>query len=423
MTVLYNKLVKSLAVMLQWIGKVLGFDASYFARNSFWVSFKNAVGMMVGFCLSIAFARLASKTAYGQYTFIFSVMYLINFLSVPTFNFALSQSVAKGYDGALIQATKVSLGGSLLAGLVLLAVAGRYFFLGDPNLGYGFIWAAGFFPLLMGLKTYDHFLIGKGRFDRSAQYAALGSILTGAALILAMVTGKGVVMLIGAYLLVNGGLNLIFWYQAWRMRRNQRKDPEVIKYGLYLTVLGVTAMVVGRLGDVLLNHFRGAEVLATYSIATVIPRAIQNLMQNFVDVAKIKVADRNHSQLIKAMKKHGWKWVALGGITAIGLWIGLPIVIPLIYSNKYNDAVIYGQVASLALVLWPINTLVGTLVMLEKKTKIIALSNFLPSVPNLILYPVAIARFGIWGFVGVNLLSWIYMTPFNLWALRREKDI
>lgn len=230
-------------------------------------------------------------------------------------------------------------------------------------------------------------------------------------------------MLIGAYLLVNGGLNLIFWYQAWRMRRNQRKDPEVIKYGLYLTVLGVTAMVVGRLGDVLLNHFRGAEVLATYSIATVIPRAIQNLMQNFVDVAKIKVADRNHSQLIKAMKKHGWKWVALGGITAIGLWIGLPIVIPLIYSNKYNDAVIYGQVASLALVLWPINTLVGTLVMLEKKTKIIALSNFLPSVPNLILYPVAIARFGIWGFVGVNLLSWIYMTPFNLWALRREKDI
>ena len=415
--------MKPLTAILQLMGKVLGFDATYFAKNSFWVSFKNGVGMIVGFFLSVAFARLISKAAYGQYTFIFSVIYLINFLSIPKFDFALSQSVAKGYDGALGQATKVSLGGSLLASLVLLAVAGRYFSLGDPNLGRGFIWAAVFFPLLMGLKTYDHFLVGKRRFDRSAQYAALGSILTGAALILAMIIGKGVVMLIGAYLLVNGGLNLIFWYQTRQMRQNRRKDPGVVKYGLYLTLLGMTAMVVTRLGDVLLNHFRGAEILATYSIATIIPRAVQNLMQNFVDVAKIKVADRNHSQLITVMKKHWWKWVALGGITTAGLWISLPIVIPLIYSNKYNDAIIYGQVASLTLILWPINTLVGTLVMLEKKTKIIALSNFLPSVPNLILYPVAIALFGIWGFIGVNLLSWVYMTPFNLWAFRREKDI
>jgi len=122
-------------------------------------------------------------------------------------------------------------------------------------------------------------------------------------------------------------------------------------------------------------------------------------------------------------KRHGAKWVLLGIGACTALWIGLPILIPLIYSDKYNDAILYSQVASLALIFFPFSTFLGNLILLEKKRKIIALTHFFPSVPNIVLLPVFIARFGIWGAIGVNLFSWVYMTPFYWWAFWREKDL
>src|SRR3989338_2450648 len=121
-------------------------------------------------------------------------------------------------------------------------------------------------------------------------------------------------------------------------------------------------MVASKLGNVLLSHFRGAEVLATYAIAIIIPRAIQNLLQNLVDVAKMKLADQSREVMILAVKRHGWKWVALGAVISVSLWISLPIAIPIIYSNKYNDAIIYAQVASLALIFFPISTFIANLI-------------------------------------------------------------
>src|SRR3989344_133480 len=102
--------------------RVLGIDVRYFAKNSFWAGFRNGVGMIAGFLLSVAFARLASKSTYGQYTFVLSAMYLVNFLSVPRFDFALAQAVANGADRSLLQTTRISVMGSLLISLILLVV-------------------------------------------------------------------------------------------------------------------------------------------------------------------------------------------------------------------------------------------------------------------------------------------------------------
>lgn len=418
-----SRLKRPINAVIGIVGKSLGFDAMYFAKNSFWMTFKNGVGMVTGFFLSIAFARLVSKEAFGQYNFILSTMFIINFLSIPKLDFALSQSSARGYDRSLFQGARASVLGSLVATLVLFGISGRYFFLGDPSLGYGFAFVAVFFPLIFGLKSYDHFLMGKKRFDLSAQFAALSSVLTGVALIAAMILGQGLRIIILMYLVVNGGMNLVYFVKTKKLVKNKRRDPEVVKYAIYLTMLAITTMVVSKLGSVLLNQFQGAEILATYSIAMIIPSAMQNLLQNFVDVAKIKVADRKRAGLLLALKKHWPKWIGLGALTSAVLWITLPILIPIIYSNKYNDAVFYAQLASLALIFFPINTFIGNLVLLEKKRKIIALSHFIPSVPNMFLLPFAILKFGIWGAIGVNLISWVYMTPFNLWAFLRRKDL
>lgn len=406
----------------QIIRNWLGVDVEYFAKNSFWVSFKNGAGMVVGLALGIAFARLVPKETYGQYTFILSTMYLVNFLAVPRFDVALSQAVARNYDRSLIVATKISLLGSLLASLVLAGVGLKYVSLGDPGLGRGLMWAAIFFPLLFGLRTYDHFLVGKKRFDRSAQIGALGSVLTGIAL-LAVMGRQNIGLMILAFLIVNGGLNLAAFIYTKTLMRNKRVESDVVRYGIYLTALSVTAMVVNRLGDVLLNHFQGASVLATYAVAATIPKALQNLMQNLIDVSKMKVADRNRDELVMVVRKHAGKWIAMGVVAAGSLWLTLPYIMPLVYSHKYDDAINYARMISLGLIFWPVNTFLGNLVLLEKKRKIIAISHFIPSVPNLVLYPLAIAQWGIWGLVGVNLLSWLYLTPFNVWAFGRKKDL
>jgi len=410
-------------MIVSWLGKLIGIDAEYFFKNSFWVSFRSGVGMVAGFFLGIVFARVAPKETYGQYVFVFSAMYMVAFLAVPKFDFAVSQAVAKGFDQSLFQSTKISLIGSLLASICMWVLAARYFYLGDPNLGYGLLIAGIFFPLLFGLKAYDHFLMGKKRFDLSAQFSAIASILTAIGLIIGLLVHMSLPGLLFVYFFINAGLNVVYFFRVKRLVRNKKQDPDVVGYGLYLTALAVVAIVVTKLGSVLLNHYDGAAVLATYSVAIIMPKAVQDLMQNFIDVAKIKVADKNRKELVNVCKRHGAKWVLLGIGACTALWIGLPILIPLIYSDKYNDAILYSQVASLALIFFPFSTFLGNLILLEKKRKIIALTHFFPSVPNIVLLPVFIARFGIWGAIGVNLFSWVYMTPFYWWAFWREKDL
>lgn len=405
-----------------WLSRLLSLDVKYFAKNSFWVSFKNGVGMICGFFLNIAFARFLSKEAYGQYTFLLSSFLLLNFLSFPQFNLALSQSVARGNDMALFQATRVSVLGSMLASVILVGVGLHYLFLGDPTLGYGFLFSAGFFPLLFGLRGYDYFLVGKKRFDLSAQLAVAGSLLTSIALILGTLFKLTVPWLFLLYVIVNSLVSVWGFLQAKFLVSNQHTDSKVVRYGAYLTFLALSSMVVSRIGGVLLNHVQGAVVLATYSVAVIIPKAIQNLLQNFVDVAQIKVADRNHFQLVEMLRKHWWKWVLMGVGVAVCLWFMLPIVMPIIFSHKYDDAIFYAQLISITLVFFPFNTFVGTLIYVEKKHRLIALSNFFPSVPNLFLIPLAIMKYGIGGFIAINVLSWLYMTPFNLWAFLRKKD-
>lgn len=410
-------------IIFHYLNRALGIDVSYFAKNSFWVGVKNFVGVVVGFFLSVAFARLVSKSVYGQYTFVLSSMYLVNFLSVPKFDFALAQSAAKDYDRAFFQTTKVSFLGSLLISLILFGVGKRYVFLGDPTLGQGFYFAAIFVPLLLGLNTFDAFLVGKKKFDWSAIFASLGSIFTGISMIAALYLKASVAQLVAVFVGVNGVLTGLFWLKTRSLANNNRPDPEVVQYGIYLTTLSLFTMMASKLGNVLLNHFKGAEVLATYAIAITIPRAVQNIQQNLVDVAKMKVANESRTWVLEVMKRHAWKFVALGILTFLALWITLPILMPIIFSHKYDDSIQYAKAASLGLVFFPISTFLGNLILFEKKRKIIGLSSIFSNSLNVLLIPVAVYFWGIWGVVWVNILFWVYSLIFNLWAFGRDKDL
>jgi O-antigen/teichoic acid export membrane protein len=403
--------------------KALGIDVRYLAKNSFWVSFRNGVGMIAGFLLSVAFARLASKTTYGQYTFVLSSMYLVNFLSIPKFDFALAQAVANGADRSLLQTTRVSVMGSLLISLILFVVGKRYVYLGDPGLGHGFYWAALLVPLLLGFNTFDAFLVGKKKFDWSAKFAALGSIGTAAGLITALWLHAQVAYLVAVFVIVNGVLTGMFWWKTRTLMKNNRTDPEVVGYGIYLTGLALMTMVAGKLGNVLLGHLKGAEVLAIYAVAITIPKAAQNVLQNFVDVVKMKLAGKSRAEMVEAKKKHGWKLIILGLVIAAGLWTILPVLMPIIFSHKYDDSIRYAQVASLGLVFFPICTFLGNLLLFEKKRKIIGISSLLSSGLNILLLPVAVYFGGIWGVVWANIIFWIYSLVFNLWAFGRERDL
>ncbi len=410
-------------IIFHLINRTLGIDAHYFVKNSFWVGVKNFVGTLVGFFLSMAFARLISKSAYGQYTFVLSSMYMVNFLAIPKFDFALSQSAAKGADKSFFQTTKVSFLGSLLISLILFGVGKRYVYLGDPDLGQGFYWAALFVPLLLGLNTFDAFLIGKKKFDWSAIFAASGSVGTGLGLITALWLGFSVSRLVAIYVGVNGVLTGLFWLKTKSLVKNSRSDPEVVAYGIYLTALSVVTIMASKLGNVLLSHFKGAEILATYAIAITIPRAVQNIQQNLVDVAKMKVANKSRAYVMSVMKKHAWKFVAMGALTALTLWITLPSLMPIIFSHKYDDSIPYAKVASLGLIFFPICTFLGNLILFEKKRKIIGLSSIFSNGLSILLLPAAVYFWGIWGVVWANILFWVYSLTFNLWAFGREKDL
>src|ERR1041384_6093938 len=73
-------------------------DITYLLKGGFWLSASQVIATLSGFLMSIAFANLISKEAFGIYKYALSVAGIIGALSLTGMGTAVTRSVAKGFE-------------------------------------------------------------------------------------------------------------------------------------------------------------------------------------------------------------------------------------------------------------------------------------------------------------------------------------
>ncbi|MBI5913478.1 oligosaccharide flippase family protein [Candidatus Azambacteria bacterium] len=337
-------------------------DMVYLAKGGTWLTLGHIVAVISSFLLTIAFANLLPKEAYGTYKYILSIAGMIMALSLTGFKTAVVQSVARGFEGVLKAAFKTNLRWSM--GMPAVSLAGAiYYFLNDNTTLAVSLLIIGFFsPLLSSSGLYSMFLTGKKEFKTTAIYEAFNNIIPALSLFIALLITQKPVALVFVYFFSTTAVSLaLYFYTLWKYKPTDITDPSSISYGKHLSAMNILGTIVVYVDRVLVFHYLGAAQLAIYAFATVMPEQIKALLsKNIAALALPKFSEKSMTE-IKAnisgrMIKAG---LAIATMTALYI-IAAPYIFK-IFFPQYFESVFYSQIFSIslmaALYVVPINIL------------------------------------------------------------------
>ena len=388
------------------LNKLLHLDSLYFIKGGLLGITQQLIGVSCGLTISYLFGHYVSKQVFGEYTLVLSVLGLFNFLGLPDIDIPLTRSITQGYEGSLGSTVKIKLKLAILGIPFLLGFSVYYFMTSKMQVAQAVLVATLLFPFINTFTSYPAYLTGKRKFVILTLSSILASIFfllivaIGIFLIpttLGLVTFYLIALIIPAY--------VTFQFCQKYLIKNHRSDPHLLSYGTFLTLLSVLPWISGNLGSVILGTHIGAETLAIYAVASRFLTAVQKNFIVFYKPMTAKVAAQNNREQRQTLNQHWLKMVLLGLILFALLWLMIPFLITVFFTEKYASAIIYGKWLSLALIPLPLNWLVSDIIIYQKKAKTQFVKSTFPNIIKICLYLLIIPIWKIEGLVFLTIVD------------------
>jgi len=369
----------------------------YFLKNGSWVFLRQVVETASGLALSVVFARLSTQEVYGQYQFILSLFATISILSIPGFNTSIIKSAAKGYDGEYKEAVKKSFIWSLIGVPVLLAVGAFYYFQ-NPTLGVALMIASIFFPFFYAPNTWDTYLRGKGEFKTLAIYGSVQALINAVATILVLsLERNNLLAIIVTYLISYTFFNIFYYQKSLKFVKNDKQEGEAISYGFFLTKLSIIGTIANNLDRLLIGVFLSPASLAVYSVGMLFTKQVQGISKNLLWIISVKDLKK------KILTKQSYVKVFLvSSLIAVICLLGFQYIIPLLFSQKYTEAVFLSEISIIFYPFFVITLLYGNEVIFDNDKRVLTLNSFISPIV-LILLDILVLPF--WGIKGLAFIS------------------
>jgi hypothetical protein len=176
-------------------------DIRYIISNGFWLGINQTISTGTAFLLSIAFANLIMPETLGTYKYILSITSILLIPTLSGMDSAITQSVAKGFDGSMHLGftTKTKWGG--ISFLLSLAVSIYYYISGNQTLSLAFLIISTFLPFIESFDLYGAFLNGKKLFKEFTIFNVIKKIFSSIALFTSLFLTDNVLILISVYFL------------------------------------------------------------------------------------------------------------------------------------------------------------------------------------------------------------------------------
>lgn len=336
---------------LRWTEKWTETDMIYLTKGSSWLTAGQIISSLSSLLLSIAFANLLPKETFGVYKYVLS---MTSILAIPTLgglNIAVTQAIARGYEGSLTQALKTKLRWGLLGGLASLVLALYYFINGNNMLALSFIITSVFMPVMESLSIYGSYLNGKKLFKESTQFYVISRIISVFILINTIFLTNNLFIIILSYFLPWTILRTIFFFITIRkFTPNTNKDSQTISYGKHLSLIGIFNSISTYLDNILLFHYLGAIQLAIYAMALAPVEQVRAMYNNINILGIPKLSNKSISEINEKLNKRLFQLFVIGVFIALGYVVITPFFFE-IFFPQYSGSILFSQLLAVTLAL------------------------------------------------------------------------
>jgi O-antigen/teichoic acid export membrane protein len=348
--------------LLRWSERYTKTDMVYLASGGSWLVLGQITASGAAFLLSIAYANLLPKEAYGSYKYVLSVVSILTVFTLPGISTAYFRSVGRGEEGGFFSLFKTRIRWGFIGALGAFAVAGYYAFMGNGLLALCFLIAAVFLPFMDSFVFYDPLLQGRKRFDLAIRYNLIEQGVATAAILAALWFSPTLLTLIATYFIAwTASRGLIFLYVARHAHLSGPTDPGAARYGKHLSLIRWISTTAGSLGAIMLFHVAGGTGLAIYSFALAPIEQVRGVLSYAQNLLTPKIAQDSwepgrFGAFFRKLAPFILVLVA-GSLTYIFL---APWFFHLVFPN-YLEAVWYSQILAPTLILSGVNVMLSTI--------------------------------------------------------------
>jgi O-antigen/teichoic acid export membrane protein len=373
---------------LRWSQKYTKTDMVYLAKGGFWLTLGQGISSIAAFILAIAFANLLPKETYGNYKYILSIVSLLSIPTLSGINTALTRSVARGFEGAIIPAIKTKAKWGFIGSIASILLAIYYFTNGNINLTVSFLIAGVFIPLFESFTLYTSFLSGKKLFDVLTKYNIFTRVFATMFMVATIFFTDNIPLIILSYFFFNSLARVILTLRIFKKYKlNKKEDHEVISYGKHLSFINIIGLITEQLDKILIFTYIGSAELAIYSFAIIPVMQIKSFIKIINTLAFPKFAEKDINDIKKTIYKK---------ILVLTLIMALVILLYIISSKylfafffpQYIESVFYSNLFALSLIIAPLSPLY-TILQVKKKIKaqyILTIVGYLNQIILLILF-------------------------------------
>jgi O-antigen/teichoic acid export membrane protein len=383
----------------RWSEKYLKTDTIYLAKGGFWLAIGQGVAMASGLALSLAFANLFPKEAFGNYKFIIAVTGVLGVFTLTETGTAIARAVAHGFGGSFTKGVRTSLiwsTGVLIGGLGL----GAYYFLNENYiLSISFVMAGIFIPITTAASLYGAFLLGKKDFRRITLYGAVRNIFPAASLIVTLFLTDSLLIIMLVYF-ASAALVSVFLYYRTRQKyknENNEHDPALTSYSKHLSFMEFIGLIANHIDKILIFHYLGAAPLAIYAFAIAPVEQLQGGKKILSSLILPKISERSFEELQESGPRKALL-LTMYALALAGIYI---LIAPYFYKYlypQYIDAVLYSQVYALTL-LAVSGTIFDSTLIAHKKTRELYTQRTVLPILKIVLFFTLLPSFGIMGLV------------------------
>ena len=390
--------------LLRWSEKFTKTDMVYLTKGGFWLTLGQIFSSISGLLLAVAFAHLIPQEIYGNYKYILSLVGILSALSLSGIGVSITQNTARGFEGSLEQGFWENLRWGIL---VILASLGGfiYYFLNENyTIAYSLLIAGTTYPILQSSSFYGSFLGGKREFKASTIIGIFRSIIPAFLIFLTIIFTQNLIIIITVYSLSHAITALFFYfYTIKKFKPNNKIDEKNINFGKHLSLMGSLGTVADNLESILIFHFFGGAQLAVYTFATALPKQFNFLKKAIQTMALPKLSQKSIPELKKIIPtKIAILFFSL--IPVVGAYILSAPYIYKIFFPQYLDSVIYSQILSLYIFLFPSLFYTQALIAHARKKELYIINTVVPII-SIILLITLLPIYGIWGAVATSIIS------------------
>jgi len=300
----------------------------------------NAGVAALGFVTPLAFVRLATPADYGRFSLIAAIIAIANIGTLPGLNISLRQAAARGCHGAMSQTAAIRIRWAIFAVLGLVAAGAVIRVRGDAHTGNLLLLLAPLLPLIYGIDVAQSFLNGIQRFVPLSAWMLITALVPSAAVVALLFTGAGAGAGVVGYYSALAAVNVLAYrWVSLRYRRNDRTDPESIRYGKRLTVITALGALQSYADKLAVASVLNLEALAIYSVGKLFQQGLTLTWGALNQLYAPKLASRPLDEarhLTRATLPY--VWVFFGALAAL-LVAAAPLIVRIVFGNAYASSV------------------------------------------------------------------------------------